>query len=98
MEDKVAVLITTSHRGVYFGYIDESDIDTRPTLRVSNMRHVYYWAKGLAGIYELPTKGPPNGSRLTATPVPEISIDAVANVAPCTPEAIERFENGTWSD
>ena len=57
-----AVLVTTEHRGVFFGYIeDEGKFPTEITL--TRMRNCIQW-NGLKGFLELTTTGPTSACRV----------------------------------
>ncbi len=90
-----AVVVTDTHRGICFGYLRETKHDGK-TVVLEGMRHCFYYAvhTGHQGINGLATGGPAKGSqigpRCTAT------INDVAKVIECTPEAIARWEAAGW--
>ena len=49
------VLVTTEHRGVFFGYA--CDVDG-PTIRMRDCRNVVYWSADVRGFVGLASTGP----------------------------------------
>lgn len=89
-----AVLVTTSHRGVFFGYIaDEKKFPEQITLK--NMRNCIQW-RGLKGFLELTTTGPTGACRIG----PAAERGTLAN---CTgmwdvqPAAVKAWEEAPWN-
>ncbi len=61
-----AVMVTTKHRGVFFGYVgDDTDINER-TLALKNARCAIRW-RTTKGIAELAEDGPNKNSKIGAT-------------------------------
>lgn len=90
-----AVLVTTQHRGVFFGYLNEytpGDV----ILRLKQARNVLYWPTGQKGFLGLATVGPKSGARVGPA-APELELRDITSVAPCTDEAIKAWENAPWS-
>lgn len=88
-----AVLITTKHRGVFFGYVqDEKKFPAQITL--VKMRNCIQW-RGLKGFLDLTTTGPTAACRIG----PAAALGTLAN---CTgmwavePKAVEAWENAPW--
>lgn len=60
-----SILVTTQHRGVYYGEVpDDQDINAR-TMALKNARCAIYW-NTTTGVAELAEKGPNSGSRIGA--------------------------------
>jgi hypothetical protein len=89
---QIPVLITTAHRGVFFGYIDpaqrhESIVD------VTNVRNCLYWHSSVGGFLGLAVTGPSKESRVGAkignltTTIRDVTL-----IAECTPEAVKAWE------
>lgn len=88
-----AVLITTEHRGVFFGYVDdESKFPSEITL--TKMRNCIQWS-GMKGFLELTTAGPNKQCRVGPAA-------ARGTLAKCTgrwdvePEAVKAWEAAPW--
>ncbi len=82
------VLITTSHRGVFFGYATETD---GSTVHLRAGRCVIYWTQECKGFMGLAAIGPQSGSRLGLAA--DIDLRDVTSVVECTPKAAEAFES-----
>lgn len=89
----VPLVVSTEHRGVFFGYGEPSDADT---IRLENARMVVYWSEGTRGFTGLASTGPADGSRV-GPPAPAITLRGVTSVMECSPEATARWESGPWS-
>lgn len=60
-----AILVTTQHRGVYYGEVaEDQDINAR-TMALKNARCAIYW-NTKTGVAELAEKGPNSGSKIGA--------------------------------
>jgi hypothetical protein len=88
-----ALLVTTEHRGVFFGY-GESNGENVITLRDAQM--CIYWSSEVKGVLGLATVGPLKGSRVSP-PVPVITLQKVTSVTECTPEAEELWKKQPWN-
>lgn len=61
-----AILVTTQHRGVYYGEVAEDQDMTARTMALKNARCAIYW-NTKTGVAELAEKGPNAGSKIGAT-------------------------------
>lgn len=86
------VLVTTAHRGVFFGYA--TDIDG-PTIRLTRARNCIYWPAGQRGFLGLASSGPLDGARIG--PAADITLRDITCVADCTPEAVTSWERAPWA-
>lgn len=94
----VPVLVTTEHRGVFFGYVDSYPELIGPSreIRLTNAHNCVAWSTDERGVFGLAVMGP--GSRCRIGPsVPELIVNAVTCVCRVTPEAAERWEAGPWN-
>ena len=92
-KSKVPVVVTTSHRGVFFGYAKPSDA---PTIRIENARMIVYWSSDVRSVVGLASTGPTNGCRV-GPKAPAITLRDVTAVIECTEQAAKLFEEGKWS-
>lgn len=89
-----AVLVTTEHRGVFFGYV-EDDKSFPTTITLTKMRNCIQW-RGLKGFLELTTTGPIAACRVG--PAAERGT-----LAKCTgiwdvePKAVDAWESAPWA-
>ena len=81
------VLITTKHRGVFFGQLvaREGDLVT-----LENARCAIRWNTD-GGFLELAEKGPNKGSKIGAT-APRIELYDVTSISQCTDEAVAAWQ------
>lgn len=85
------VLVTTSHRGVFFGRL-EADADvTARTLTLTHVRNAIHWS-GPKGFLGLAADGPGDGSRIGATATLPVVLHDITSVSYCTPEAAKKWE------
>jgi len=86
------VLVTTKHRGVFFGYA--ADTSGR-TITLQRARNCVYWTQLLHGFLGLATDGPGHGCRIG--PAADITLYDVTCVAEVTPEAVAAWEMAPWT-
>jgi len=89
---ETAVLVTTEHRGVFFGYATRTD---GATIALRSARNCIYWPVAQKGFLGLASDGPVTGSKIG--PAADITLRAITCVATCTPRAIEAWERAPWS-
>lgn len=89
---KVALLVTTAHRGVFFGYGVRTD---DKIIRLERARMCLYWPAENKGVLGLGTMGPVKGSRVGPA-VPAITLQDVTSVVEVSPEAGEAWEKAPW--
>jgi hypothetical protein len=87
-----AVLVTTAHRGVFFGYAKETD---GTVLKLRAARNCIYWSSDVKGFLGLASTGPTKSCRVG--PQADIEIRDVTCVAVCSAEAITAREAAPWS-
>lgn len=85
------VLVTTSYRGVFFGYAENTDGDT---IKLMRARNVVYWPQAQKGFLGLAQMGPLDGARVG--PAADIELRSITAVAEVTPEAAARWEAAPW--
>ena len=87
-----AVLVTTSHRGVFFGYATDTDGER---IKLSRARNILYWPTGNKGFLGLASMGPLKGARVG--PAADIELRDITCVAECSVEAVTAWEAAPWS-
>lgn len=86
-----AVLVTTSHRGVFFGYA----VDTSGAIiNLRAARNCIYWPAGNKGFLGLASDGPMSGARVG--PAADIEIRDITCVAECSDAAVKAWEAAPW--
>lgn len=88
------VLVTTQHRGVFFGYLQGEPSKEKVTLQQA--RNVVYWDVATRGFLGLASTGPTKGCRVGPAAGADSTLFDVTGVFTCTPEAVKAFEEGPW--
>lgn len=87
------LIVTTAHRGVFFGYGTPSDA---PTIVLTEARMCVYWTADLHGVCGLATKGPGSGCKIGPA-VRRITLRDVTSVMECEPEAEAAWAKSVWA-
>ena len=86
-----AVLVTTEHRGVFFGHVKD-DTKAPAEITLTGARNCIYWASSMGGFLGLATKGPDRECRIGAR-VGELTLYKVTSVT-----AVEEGAAKAWDD
>lgn len=86
-----AVLVTTAHRGVFFGYASKTDGET---IKLKNARLCVYWSADLKGFMGLASSGPSASCKIG--PRADIELRNITGVAEVTKEAVKAWELAPW--
>jgi hypothetical protein len=86
-----AVLVTTAHRGVFFGYASDTNGNT---IKLRNARNCVYWPSDNKGFLGLASDGPKSGARVG--PAANIELRDITCVAEVSEEAVKRWESAPW--
>ena len=87
-----AVLVTTTHKGVFFGYAKET---SGAIINLRAARNCIYWPADQKGFLGLASQGPVSGARIG--PAADLELRDITSVAVCTPAAVEAWEKAPWS-
>lgn len=87
-----AVLVTTAHKGVFFGYARETSGDT---IQLRDARLCVYWSSDLRGFMGLASQGPNSSCRIG--PAADIELRAITSVVAVSPAAVEKWEKAPWN-
>lgn len=93
-KEKQAVVVTTKHRGVFFGYTDYPAKGDKITLEKARM--CIYWSADVKGVLGLAASGPSKSCRVGPA-VSEITINAVTAIAKASPESVTAWEGAPWN-
>lgn len=85
------VLVTTVHRGVFFGYAEDT---SGSTIKLYRGRNCIYWPRENHGFLGLAADGPKSGARVG--PAADIELRDVTSVAECTEAAAAAWESAPW--
>lgn len=86
------VIVTTAHRGVFFGYTDKTDGET---ITLRDARLCLYWSRDVKGFMGLAATGPTSGCRIG--PRATITLRAITSVVSVEPVAVKAWEAAPWS-
>lgn len=86
-----AVVVTTAHRGVFFGYLDG---DAGETVKLKKARLCIYWSADLRGFMGLASFGPSGNCRIG--PAADIELRNVTAIVECSNEAVYAWEKAPW--
>ena len=86
-----AVMVTTAHRGVFFGYATDTDGET---IKLRASRLCSYWSKAMKGFMGLAAVGPNKDCRIG--PPADITVRNITAVLEVTPDAVKRWEAQPW--
>jgi hypothetical protein len=90
-KEERAVLVTTAHKGVFFGYAVETSGNV---IRLRGARNCIYWPADNKGFLGLASTGPLSAARVG--PSADIELRDITCVAECTDEAVENWEKAPW--
>lgn len=85
-----AVVITTKHGGVYFGYAETLPTVRAPFIRLSGVRCALSWPASTGGVVGLASAGPPAGAKIGPT-APSGEFESLTSVITCTSEAEQKW-------
>ena len=85
-------IVTTAHRGVFFGYARDVDGET---ITLEQARLCVYWSRDVKGFMGLAATGPTASCRIG--PPATITLRNITAVLEVTPEAVAAWERGPWS-
>jgi hypothetical protein len=87
-----AVLVTTQHRGVFFGYAEDT---AGQTIKLRGARNCIYWGADVKGFLGLASTGPSKTCRIG--PAADIELRDITCVAEVADDAVKAWENAPWS-
>lgn len=87
-----AVVVTTEHRGVFFGYADDTDGEQ---IALKAARLCVYWSTDVKGFMGLAGEGPTKSCKIG--PPADITLRKITAVIECTPEAAKAWEAAPWN-
>ena len=92
-KNNIAVLITTSHKGVFFGYGNPSD---KSTIRITEARMCVYWSTDVKGVVGLAANGPTKSCRIGPA-APAITLRDVTSVMEVSEKAEAAWKAEPWN-
>ena len=89
MNELVPVLITTKHRGVFFGWVDRNQKHNL-SLVVKKCRNCIRWSSSIGGFLGLAAVGP-NADCKIGSEAPEVILHDITSVSDVTAEAVDAW-------
>lgn len=89
---KQPLLVTTAHRGVFFGYGVPAKA---PTIRLERVRMCVYWPRENRSVVGLAADGPMPGARIGPA-ADAMTLRDVTGVVEVSLDAAARFEEAPW--
>jgi hypothetical protein len=86
-----AVLVTTKHRGVFFGYATDTSGET---IALRRARNCIYWPAENKGFLGLAAMGPLKGAKIG--PAADIELRDITCVALVSDAAVKEWEAAPW--
>ena len=87
-----AVIVTTSHRGVFFGYATETGGET---IALRAARLCVYWSSDLRGFMGLASNGPNKSCKIG--PAADIELRDITAVVEVSAKAVDQWEKAPWA-
>jgi hypothetical protein len=88
-----AVVVTTAHRGVFFGYATETGGEQ---IKLRASRLCVYWSADVRGFMGLAANGP--SAKCKIGPAADITLRNITAVLEVSPEAVEKWEKAPWQN
>lgn len=93
--ERIGVVVTTAHRGVFFGYVQATQPLDVETIRIEDARNCVRWVD-TRGFMGLAATGPNNKCRIGPR-VPSLTLQKVTSVAEASQAACDAWEKAPWS-
>jgi hypothetical protein len=87
------VLVTTTNKGVFFGYTDDYSGDV---ITLRRARNCIKWTSDIGGVFGLASRGPSSSCKVTKDPVPSLQLRGITSVSEVSPEAVKAWEASPW--
>lgn len=87
---KVPVLVTTQHKGVFFGFAAEAKPSKDKDIRLEKAQLCIYWSTDVKGFMGLAATGPSKNCKIGPA-VPAITLTDVTSVSECTADAAKAW-------
>ena len=91
-----AVIVTTKHRGVFFGYVAEDAVKI-DIIDLKNPQMCVYWHASVRGVLGLASHGPNKDCRISPVGVPSIQLRGITAVIECSEQAEKAWKEAPWS-
>lgn len=95
MSEAAPVVVTTAHRGVFFGYLNGQDRSAK-TVDLAEAQMCLYWSADVRGVLGLASSGPSKQCRVGPA-VSKITLQDVTAIVDVTPEAEAAWKARPWA-
>ena len=92
MKKERAVVVTTAHRGVFFGYAEDTSGET---IKLRAARLCIYWSADLRGFMGLAAHGPNKSCKVG--PAADVELRNITAVLEASEEAVKNWEKAPWN-
>lgn len=82
------VIVTTEHRGVFYGEVADEVSVTDPKIELKNARMAIQWGT-TRGLFQLAETGPTKSSKISATA--DIELVGITSILTATPAAVKAW-------
>jgi hypothetical protein len=89
----VPLVVTTAHKGVFFGYGEPT---TDKTIRIEQAQMCVYWTEEVRGVVGLAANGPVKGCKV-GPPAPAITLQDVTGIMEATEKAVTAWKDAPWN-
>ncbi len=86
----IAVLVTTVHRGVFFGFADESKLAEK-TIEIKECRNCIYWDASIGGFLGLASVGP-NAKCKIGKQADSVLLHDITSVSRVSDQAVQAWK------
>jgi hypothetical protein len=92
VKGRQGLVVTTEHRGVFFGYGVPT---TETTIRLEEAQMCVYWSSDVKGVVGLAANGPTKDCKI-GPPAPAITLQKVTSVMEVSEAAAKRWKEQPW--
>lgn len=93
MKNQIPLVVTTAHKGVFFGYGTPTK---NKTIRIERARMCVSWSSDVKGVVGLASTGPTKGCRIGPA-APAIILQDVTSVMEASTEAETQWNLQPWN-
>lgn len=90
------IVVTTAHRGVFFGILESEDEEKQICI-LKEARNCLYWDSATKGFLGLAKHGPIGTQCRIGPAAPALKLFDVTAIVDCTEDAVQKWEASPWS-
>lgn len=90
MTERIPVLVTTAHRGVFFGFCDPLERDNKAKIHLTRIRNCISWSADVGGFLGLAATGPSSSCKIGAEALEAVLHD-ITSCTLCTEGAVAKW-------